>query len=131
MSLYEAAKDAVKIAQKADNIELVQKVLDVQKEALDMQEKMQRKNDEIATLRQNLKLLELEIREKGNYVLEKSVYWKTDDVDRAQPYCPTCHSKGIVLPMQKVWSGYDPRNSPWSCSDKGCSTFADPWSVCA
>lgn len=39
MSLYEMVKDAASLAQKADNIELVRKLLNVQNMAIEMQEK--------------------------------------------------------------------------------------------
>ena len=51
MSVYEAAKDALRVAQKADNIELIQKIMNVQKEALDMQDKMSEKNELIEKLK--------------------------------------------------------------------------------
>ena len=49
MGLYEALKDAVSIAQKADNIDLYRKLLDLSAQALDMQ-------SEIARLKRECKL---------------------------------------------------------------------------
>lgn len=57
MGVCEAAKDALKVAQKADNIELVQKLLDVQKMALDMQEKMQEQQNKIIELQKENEIL--------------------------------------------------------------------------
>ena len=42
MSLYEGIKDAAKIVQKADNIELYQKLLDLSSQALDLQAQIQK-----------------------------------------------------------------------------------------
>ncbi len=127
MSLYEAAKDAVKIAQKADNIELVQKVLDVQKGALDMQEKMHEKNEEIEKLKSKIKSLKETLEHKEDYYLDKSVYWKSDDKEQLQPYCPSCFAKEIVIPMQKAWPRSSAKNSIWVCADKQCNTHSNPW----
>ena len=57
MSLYDAAKDAVRLAQKVDNIELIQKLLDVQQQALDMQEKQQLLNIQVGELKMQISRL--------------------------------------------------------------------------
>lgn len=127
MSVYDMAKDAVKIAQKADNIELVQKILDIQKEALEMQDTIQGKNEEIGILRSEINKLEDVIATRDAYVLDRGVYWLVDDTEREQPFCPTCKAKDVIVPMQKVRDGVDKRQSLWSCSDNQCRTRANPW----
>lgn len=127
MSLYEVAKDAVKIAQKADNIELVQKILDIQEAALDMQEKIQTKNEIIEKLNKQNEELRLKLETKGEYILDKSVYWRHDDKDRMQPYCPTCYAKNKIMPLQKTWDGEQKNHSRWHCPDKSCGSSFNPW----
>lgn len=96
MSLYQATKDAIMIAQKAGNIDLTQKLLDVQKMALDMQEKQQQMKGEIDTLQDRIKGLEalknLQFAESQNYLINP------DHPDR--PLCPICTKKlNTEVPM--------------------------------
>ena len=51
MSLYEFIKDAIKVAQKADNIELYQKLLDIGAQALEMQDELRRLTEENVNLK--------------------------------------------------------------------------------
>lgn len=127
MSVYDMAKDAVKIAQKADNIELVKKILDIQKEALEMQDTIRGKNEEIGVLRSEINKLEDIIATRDAYVLDRGVYWLVSDMEHEQPFCPTCKAKDAIVPMQKVRDGADKRQSLWSCSDNQCRTRANPW----
>ena len=53
MSLYEGIKDAAKIVQKADNIELYQKLLDLSSQALDLQAQIQKLTEENSKLKEN------------------------------------------------------------------------------
>jgi hypothetical protein len=74
MSMYEAVKDVVRLAQKADNVELTQKLIDLQQMALDMQDKQQQQGIQIFKLETenaNLKKLEqLEFAEGHNYLVD-------------------------------------------------------------
>lgn len=79
MSLYEVAKDAVKLARQADNVDLTQKLLDVQSQALEIQEDMAALRRENEGLRERLALRALELRDDG-------MYWDGDD----GPFCPRC-----------------------------------------
>lgn len=51
MGLYEAFKDAISVAQKADNVELYRQLLDLSAQALDMQAEIARLKEENAELR--------------------------------------------------------------------------------
>lgn len=51
MSFYDALKDAVNLAQKADNIELYRQLLDLSAQALDMQAEVARLKEENAELK--------------------------------------------------------------------------------
>lgn len=86
MGWYEAAKDAVSLAQKADNAELVQKILDVQKEALDMQEQLHKKNEEILKLKQKINSIEA----SKKYQYEDGKKWLIDSDKPTIKLCPTC-----------------------------------------
>lgn len=96
MSVYDMVKDAAKLAQKADNIELVQKLLDVQNASLEMQErhvKLLEKNtaleSEISKLKEMKKLV---FPEGEKYLIDP------DAPDR--PLCPVCTRKfGYEVPM--------------------------------
>lgn len=89
MSLYDAAKDALKLAQKADNAELVQKILDVQSQALDMQKKQFEYVKQISNLEEeNKKLKELK---KFDFAENKNYFIDPDFPDRK--LCPLCTKK--------------------------------------
>lgn len=80
MGMYDMFKDAVSMAQKADNIELVKTILELQQEVLDMQEKNRELNEE------NRKL-------KGLIDELKIVEFKDDCYyfDGDGPYCSRCY----------------------------------------
>lgn len=102
MSLYDAAKDALKLAQKLDNSELVQKILDVQSQALDMQEKQFEYVKQISSLQEeNNRLKELkkfELAQGRNYLI---------DPDKpSRELCPLCTKKyGTEVPLNGYYCG--------------------------
>lgn len=61
MSIYEGLKDAISIAQKADNIDLYRKLLDLSRDALDLQDEIDRLRQEVSELR-NINDLESKIK---------------------------------------------------------------------
>jgi len=61
------------------------------------------------------------------YILDKSVYWKKDDTNQDQPFCPSCYAKGKIVPLQKLWEGRPKTQSPWRCPNKECGTTFNPW----
>ena len=63
MGLYDAMKDAINLAQKADNIELYRQLLDLSAQALELQAEVARLKEENAELRK--------LAEKQNAELEK------------------------------------------------------------
>ena len=80
MSLYEGIKDAAKIVQKADNIELYQKLLDLSSQALDLQAQIQKLTEENSKLKEKLSILQRIIR-------HESIYVTLSDDDQKLPYC--------------------------------------------
>ena len=96
MGLYEAAKDALTVAQKADNIELVQKLLDVQKMALDMQEKQQEQHQKIIGLEKEIESL----KDASKYTFAKDGNWIVDPKYPERKLCPLCTKKhGTPVPL--------------------------------
>ena len=79
MGLYEAAKDAFKIAKSLDNIELQTQLLDLQEQALELVAENQ-------SLKEELALSKMEFRDDG-------MYWDGDD----GPYCPKCIPTGVTV----------------------------------
>jgi hypothetical protein len=69
MSLYDMAKDAFKLAQSSDNIELIQKILDVQQQALAQQE-------EVIRLRTENSALRAQLDDAGTVEHFYGLYWK-------------------------------------------------------
>lgn len=94
MSLYDALKDVIGIAQKSDNIELYRQLLDLGSQALEMQA-------EIATLREENTELK-RIREKENeiqYHLDAYVTKTTDTIPIK--YCAACWvDRKKLVPLQ-------------------------------
>jgi len=85
MGLIEDAKEAVKLVQKINNIELYHKILDLEAEALELMEKLREKDEKIAQLEEAISI-------KGNLKFEHSAYWKTDENDKIidGPFCTKC-----------------------------------------
>ena len=97
MSLYEAAKDAIKLAQKSNDVELIQKILDVQTAALELQDQLQHKNAEILKLKQELAAM----KEQGGLEIVEGADWLVDPKHPSQRYCPTCYYRnGFRNPLQ-------------------------------
>lgn len=98
MSVYDVCKDALSIAQKVDNIELYRILLDVQKQALDMQ-------NDIATLQMENRELKLKISELEKiqiteldieYYPNKGYITLKSDQQKVK-YCGVCWGKEKVL----------------------------------
>lgn len=83
MGLYEGIKDAIGIAQKADNIELYRQLLDLGAQALDMQAEITRLREENEELKKANDLESRIIMHKENYITLK------DDAEEIH-YCPNC-----------------------------------------
>ncbi len=64
MGLYDALKDAVNLAQKADNIELYRQLLDVSAQALDLQAEVARLREENALLKKRQDVAQRIVRHK-------------------------------------------------------------------
>jgi hypothetical protein len=100
MSLYDAAKDALRLAQQADNVELVQKIIDVQAQALDMQEAQQKQNQTIIVLRKEVDKL----KEMKKYDFADGENYLIDTDNPSRKLCPYCTRKhNIPVPLNDFY----------------------------
>lgn len=102
MGLYDAMKDAVNLAQKADNIELYRQLLDLSAQALELQAEIARLTAENEELRK-VKDIESDI----EYYVDAFVTRKSDE--KPIKYCAACWvDKKKLVPLQDMeWENYD------------------------
>lgn len=81
MSVYEALKDVLRLAQKADNIEIQRALMDVQQETLDIQAENQ-------TLRGRVRELEAALAFAGELEFNGQYYVRKDEPDSR--FCAGC-----------------------------------------
>ena len=99
MGFYDAMKDAINLAQKADNIDLYRQLLDLSAQALDLQAEVARLQEENATLKKE-RDVELDI----EYHVDAFVTKKSDV--KPIKYCAACWAdKKKLVPMQMIGSG--------------------------
>lgn len=101
MSFYEAFRDAMNMAQKADNIELYRQLLDLGAQALDLQAEVAKLREEIAELKKSNDL-EADI----EYYVDPFITKRTDL--KAIKYCAACWvDKQKLVPLQDMrWDNY-------------------------
>jgi hypothetical protein len=90
MGVIDTAKEAVQLVQKIDNIELYQKILDLQSDALKIVE-------ENSTLRGKVKELEQAFAVKDTLVFEDNAYFVIKESSKEGPYCTLCWDKDRTL----------------------------------
>jgi len=85
MGIIENAKDAIKLVQKIDNIELYRKILDLQSEAMELIEQLKLKDEMISKLNDALAI-------KGKLLYERSAYYIADEQGNKidGPFCTKC-----------------------------------------
>ena len=112
MGLYDAMKDAINLAQKADNIELYRQLLDLSAQALELQAEVARLKEENAELRKKEDLSAAIVRHAESFVTkvgdeanlrycshcwdaeQKLIQLRCDEED-ATFVCPHCKVSGI------------------------------------
>ena len=112
MSFYDGIKDAIKVAQKTDNIELYQKLLDIGAQALDMQDELFHLKEENAKLKKKNDLRPLIERHNESFITlknddkklcycshcwdveEKMVQLHCED-NQGSFFCPHCKVEGV------------------------------------
>ena len=85
MGIIENAKDAVKLVQQIDNIELYQKILNIQAETFELTEQLKQKDEAVNQLKEALEL-------KGKFIHKDSAYYITDENGKIidGPFCTKC-----------------------------------------
>jgi hypothetical protein len=99
MGWYEAFKDVLSTAQKADNIELYRKILDFQQEMQNMQQRnfeLQKENDELKTMLETKK--NLRFISRMNYYIGNNGTGKEDG-----PFCSNCWDGQNKLIRLHTW----------------------------
>lgn len=84
MGLVENVKDAVKLIQQLDNVDLMRKMLDVQNDSMRLAE-------ENTQLREQVERLENAFNISGDVSYEGNAYWLVKSEEEKQgPYCSRC-----------------------------------------
>ena len=86
MGLYEGIKDVAKVIQKADNIDLYKKLLDLGSQALDMQ-------NELFNAQKRIQELETELQKKDKVIRHTDGLYITLEGKEDIHYCSTCWGK--------------------------------------
>jgi hypothetical protein len=83
--MYDAIKDAVKLAQQVDNMPLLQKIVEVQSQLNDLAEELKEKSEEIEKLRKALAF-------KGKIIHKHHLFWEKGENGQIidGPFCPKC-----------------------------------------
>ena len=112
MSFYDALKDAISVAQKADNVELYRQLLDLGAQALELQAEVSRLKEENAVLKKKHDLSSLLQRHKELFITKEgeepvlrycSHCWDSNekviqllcDEEDGTFICPHCKMRGI------------------------------------
>ncbi len=108
MGLYDNIKDVASLIQKADNLELYSKILNVQKEAMDLLEENRNLRNKIYELQEKNKL-----KDSVEYI-EDAYYVKKEDGTYDGPFCRVCWDKDENLIRMSIGS-YD-----YGCAEAAC-----------
>lgn len=116
MGMIEDIREAVKIVQQIDNIELYKKLLDLQAEALEFAEQLKNKDKRIEELERALEL-------KGKLVIRNSAYFSVDDNGQIVdgPFCTKCFDVDHIMcrivrdvPEGRKWVRCQKCNKPFT-----------------
>ncbi|HAN10104.1 MAG TPA: hypothetical protein DCP90_05785 [Clostridiales bacterium] len=117
MGLIGDIKDAASIVQKADNIELYQKILDIQASALELQEENINLKNKVRELEKRKNIEDsLEFR-------ENAYYKKLEDNKEDGPFCSACWDKDKRL--TRMHSINDGTVVKFACSVCNCRVYED------
>lgn len=105
MGLYEGIKDAIGLAQKADNADLIKQLLDLGTQALEMQDEIRKLKEENEELKKANDLESRIIMHKENYITLK------DDAEEIH-YCSNCWGLNHKL-IPKTETGCYECNRKW------------------
>ncbi len=90
MGLYDAFKDAINIAQKADNVELYRQLLDLSAQALELQAEITRLTEENERLKKSADI-------ESKIKRYEQPYITLDGENENIRYCSTCWAKNRTL----------------------------------
>lgn len=101
MSKYEALKDPIKLAQKAGEMDLYERLLDVRSDLQEIRE-------ENIELREHVQELERQENIAGQLEYDDGVYWRSSEgQDRKGPFCQLCWDRDRdLIRLQDVQQGY-------------------------
>ncbi|WP_297957116.1 hypothetical protein [uncultured Ruminococcus sp.] len=105
MGLYEGIKDAIGLAQKADNADLIKQLLDLGAQALEMQDEIRKLKEENEELKKANDIESRIIMHKENYITLK------DDAEEIH-YCSNCWGLNHKL-IPKTETGCYECNRKW------------------
>jgi hypothetical protein len=90
MGIIDDIKSVAKTIQQAGNIELYEKILNLQGQALELVE-------ENGKLRSENRELSEKLHKKDHVISERNVYWVVEGDQRKGPFCPICYGKDDKL----------------------------------
>ena len=92
MSLYDAAKDALSLVDKAANSELYQKIVDLQQQAADLSNQLFEQRQLIEEKENKIGQLGEALVIKGKLTFKNSAYWTIDEAENIVdgPFCTKC-----------------------------------------
>ena len=109
-------KQAIAVAESLKNVELKDLLLKAKEEALDA------KGEVLALTEENQKLTK-KLKQTTDFKLDHSLWWKNDDTEQLQPYCPACFAKDLIVPMKPDTP--NTHNTYFRCPS--CSNWSDPF----
>ena len=113
MGWYEAIKDGIAVAQQADNIPLVEKMIDAQKQIFDLVDENHRLRDQIKQLEETSEIASKIERHDDAYIT------LADDPDK-RIYCSCCwDTKKMLVQGQKTGVG------TYTCPSCGTNAYYD------
>ena len=112
MGLYDAMKDAMSLAQKADNIELYRQLLDLGAQALELQAEITRLKEENAELKKGNDIENRIVRHKRTYIT------LTDNPFDVK-YCSLCwDNRRKLVQLDEVRSSYSTDLYCYNCKTR-------------
>jgi hypothetical protein len=89
---FELVRKGLEAKGELDRVEDREAIVEAKEAWLDIKEDMLRLRAENIALKEKLSHADA-------YVLDQSVYWRKEDTERTQPFCPSCMSRHQVVPM--------------------------------
>jgi DNA-binding protein H-NS len=127
MSLLGSANDSVNLVKAALDAKTALATAEEKEKLADAKLALADLKELIAELKENNQLLAQQLKERDDFVLDKSVRWLKSDSNQDQPFCPVCYAKGNIVPLQKTWEGRGKTQSIWNCPNKDCNATFNPW----